>query len=448
MTKLDDDIVGPGSERPAVAVKADRLQELAESNKRLKRKIFDLYTVFEISKHLNSVLNTEALLDGIILTCIGQMGVNGAAIFIAKDHASDNLIMSKAKGLKLEPTPEMMIAEGSPVIAMFQGQHARPLSYNEIREHVGDCPETRLLRKLECEYLIPMSLQTRVRGLISVTRKISGTEFFEDDLEFLAILANQLSVAIENARLFDSEKETLEELRRTQRQLVQTEKLAALGQLSARVAHEVNNPLGIIKNYLLMTTEQLSSEPEASEYLQIVTEEVDRIAGIVRQLLSMFRPHRQELAEVDIAEIVDETILLLAIQTQKDKVDIIKQLPDDMPPVRAAGEQLKQVFLNLLMNACDFMSDGGRIVIDGNVAENTLTLTISDTGPGIPEENLSKVFEPFFTTKDGERGTGLGLSVCDSIVRAHGGHISAENISTGGARFTIELPVRSGADAN
>jgi signal transduction histidine kinase len=442
MAKLEENIPDTG-DHPPVPVKTDKLKELAESNKRLKRKIFDLYTVFEISKHLNSVLNTEALLDGIILTCIGQMGVNGAAIFIARDHESNDLRMAKSKGLHLEPQDDMLIPEESPVVKLFQGQQARPLSYLEIREKIGDLPEVLLLRRLECEYLIPMSLQSKVKGLLSVTRKISGTAFFEDDLEFLAILANQLSVAVENARLFDSEKETLEKLRQTQRQLLQTEKLAALGQLSARVAHEVNNPLGIIKNYLLMINQHLASEPDVAEYVQVVTEEVDRIAGIVRQLLSMFRPRKQEFTEVDLENVIDETLLLLAIQTQKDKISIDKQIPKNLPTIYGSAEQLKQVVLNLLINACDIMPDGGNITIDGAVNDHSISLSFTDTGPGIPEDVLPRIFEPFFTTKEGDKGTGLGLSVCDGIIKAHGGTISVTNVVDRGARFVVDLPLRS-----
>lgn len=423
----------------------DKIAELAEANKRLKRKIFDLYTVFEISRHLNSVLNTEALLDGIILTCIGQMGVNGAAIFIAHDHTSLDLQLAKHKGLQVEHDLDAVIPANSPIVKLFGTQHSTPRSYTEIKNELGVLPEVELLGRLECEYLIPMSLQTRVRGLLSVTRKISGTEFFEDDLEFLAILANQLSVAIENARLFDSEKETLEQLRNTQRQLVQTEKLAALGQLSARVAHEVNNPLGIIKNYLLMASQELSESPTTAEYLQVVTEEVDRIAGIVRQLLSMFRPRKQEFAEIDLGQVLDETLLLLAIQTEKDHVRIEQRLPEEFPIILGSAEQLKQVFLNLLLNACDFMPAGGEVIINGAVAGDRVSLSFADSGPGIPPENFDKIFEPFFTSKSEDKGTGLGLSVCSGIVKSHGGQIRAANAEGGGAIFTIELPIKESA---
>jgi signal transduction histidine kinase len=426
------------SERPA------QLAELTEANKRLKRKIFDLYTIFEISRHLNSVLNTESLLDGIILTCIGQMGVNGAAIFIVRTHDNDDLHLAKHKGLALESGSRLEISGTSPILTLFQTLHNRPLSAGEIRRRLGDCPETELLRHIECEYLIPMSLQNRVRGLLSVTRKISGTEFFEDDLEFLAILANQLSVAVENARLFDSEKEALEQLRRAQLQLVQAEKLAALGQLSARVAHEVNNPLGIIKNYLLMMRDDLVAQEQPTDNLEIVTEEVDRIAGIVRQLLDMFKPRHDGFTETDIETVIDETILLLSLHAQKGKIDIIKRFTAPLPRVHASAEQLKQVFLNLMINACDFMPGGGRISISGEAAERTLRLSFADTGPGIAAENLDKIWEPFFTTKAAGKGTGLGLSVCESIIRAHGGQITAANDrdNGGGACFTIKLPLR------
>ena len=424
-----------------------QLEELTETNKRLKRKIFDLYTIFEISRHLNSVLNTETLLDGIILTCIGQMGVNGAAIFISRDPHNNDLSLAKLKGLATDPTPDMLIKEQSPILRLFQTTHFKPLSLSEIREKIGESSEVALLQRLECEFLIPMSLQNKVRGLLSVTRKISEADFFEDDLEFLAILANQLSVAVENARLFDSEKEALEKLRHAQSQLVQAEKLAALGQLSARVAHEVNNPLGIIKNYLLMTRELGTVDESTYEYLQIVTEEVDRIANIIKQLLDLFRPRQDNFGDVDVEAVVDETLLLLSLHARQGKISIEKQFPEHIPTIFGSAEQLKQVFLNLLINSCDFMPNGGKICIESEVDDNCLLLHFTDWGPGIPTENLSKIWEPFFTTKTEGKGTGLGLSVCYGIVQAHDGEIKATNIPDAGARFTVALPLRRKYDS-
>jgi two-component system NtrC family sensor kinase len=156
----------------------------------------------------------------------------------------------------------------------------------------------------------------------------------------------------------------------------------------------------------------------------------------------MFKPRHEAFAPTDIEAVINETILLLSFQAQRGKIEINNSLPKLLPPINGSAEQLKQVFLNLLINACDFMPNGGRIEISGACNEDHLTLELKDSGPGIPEENLERIFEPFFTTKAGGKGTGLGLSVCYSIVRAHGGTIVAGNVAGGGACFTIELPVR------
>ncbi len=428
----------PLGEEPATP---KQLSELTEANKRLKRKIFDLYTIFEISRHLNSVLDTEQLLDGIILTCIGQMGVSGAAVFTVRGHEGYDLQLAKEKGLSLDIDDTMVISENSPILQLFHAVHGKPLSYEAIAGKIGDSEEVSLLQTIECEYLIPMTLQNRIRGLLSVTKKISGTAFFEDDLEFLAILANQLSVAVENARLFESEKAAVRKLHEAQMQLAQAEKLAALGQLSARVAHEVNNPLGIIKNYLLMFSQSVEKESELQEYLTVVTEEVDRIAGIVRQLLSMFKPRSDDFRALSLETVIEETMLLISLQARKLDVAIECKLPRNLPYVRGSSEQLKQVFLNLLMNACDFMPNGGSIVITGNINGGSVELQVTDTGPGLREEDIDRVFEPFFTTKRGGMGTGLGLSVCESIIKAHNGTITACNDPEAGAKFTLTLPI-------
>jgi len=431
---------------PVAAQSPAEIEGLAESNRRLKRKIFDLYTIFELSKHLNSVLNTEALLDGIALTCIGQMGVNGAAIFVAAGSDCNDLVLARVKGLAVDHSRKMVIPEDSQLISLLRSTHHKPLSFKTIRDRLTDCKEVQMLESLECEYLITMSLKEKVRGLVSVSRKISGAEFFEDDLEFLSILANQLSVAIENARLFDSEKEAHLELRQTQARLVQTEKQAALGQLSARIAHEVNNPLGIIKNYLQIISDTEQGDQASKEYLQIVTEEVDRIARIVKQLLSLFRPCAEQFNEVDIESVLDETLLLISLQAQKRGIELEKEIAPDLPLVRGSSEQLKQVFLNLLINAFDFVPDGGKVKIAGYLDDGKLVLQFVDTGSGIPPENLDRVFEPFFTTKSDGKGTGLGLSVCYGIIESHKGEMIAGNSAGGGATFTITLPVSSEND--
>jgi two-component system NtrC family sensor kinase len=134
-------------------------------------------------------------------------------------------------------------------------------------------------------------------------------------------------------------------------------------------------------------------------------------------------------------------MLLISLQARKLDVAIECKLPRNLPYVRGSSEQLKQVFLNLLMNACDFMPNGGSIVITGNINGGSVELQVTDTGPGLREEDIDRVFEPFFTTKRGGMGTGLGLSVCESIIKAHNGTITACNDPEAGAKFTLTLPI-------
>lgn len=417
------------------------ISDLTSANKRLKRKIFDLYTIFEISRHLNSVLDTESLLDGIILTVIGQMGVSGCAIFTV-DNEGTELNLAMSKGITLDRNFKYTLPIDSPIFKVLSEAQNTTHRISELaRKLPGAKADLALLKSVDTELVIPMSLKNKICGLLIVTEKISRTPFYEDDKDFLSILANQLSVAVENARLFESEKEAYNQLAKAQRQLVETEKLAALGQLAARVAHEVNNPLGIIKNYLELIMQSGDSGNKIPEYVSILKEEVDRIARIVRQLLDFYHPHSIEKGQVRLPNVVDEIIVLMSMQLDDKRLKLVKKYDENLPPVWASSEQMKQVFLNLIMNARDAMHDGGEIIISGRIENDRVVLEFADKGPGIKEEHLSRIFEPFYTTKENGAGTGLGLSVCYGIIQNHGGTISVKNREGEGAVFTIELPI-------
>ncbi len=419
-----------------------KIDELTRTNKRLKRKIFDLYTIFEISRHLNTVLNIGDLLDGIILTIIGQMGINGAAIFVRSQTEKDRYMLARYRGVSIEDSADLGISHGGPLVSHISKEQDRAYDFAELKRDLKTCSDIDILASLECELLIPMSLKNEICGLLLVTSKISRTSFPEDDRDFLLILANQLAVSVENAHLFEREKAAYEELSKTQRQLIRSEKLAALGQLSARVAHEVNNPLGIIKNYLELLAMEINQDGgSAMRCVGVVHEEVDRIARIVRQLLNLHRPDSGEMKETDLQQVLEETLLLVNKQLEEKGIEVVTRYNAESPFVMTSAERMRQVFLNLIMNSKDFMPNGGTITVSLEADGDDLVIRFVDSGQGIPEEDLSNIFEPFFTTRKEGSGTGLGLAICDNIIRKYNGSIKAANCPEGGSEFTIRVPL-------
>src|SRR5215207_5535270 len=220
------------------------------------------------------------------------------------------------------------------------------------------------------------------------------------------------------------------ERRRVEQQLFESEKLAAVGRLAASIAHEVNNPLEAIKNslYLLTTSKDMEKN---SRFLDVARKETERVSHIIRQMLGFAR-RSGEVEWVDVNQVIEETLILVEKKMKQTRVEVVRSFDEKLPKVRARADQLRQVFLNLLLNAQQAMEKGGRITLKTSVYEQalqpTVSVRISDTGRGIPEAEIPRIFEPFFSTRT--KGTGLGLWVTQDIVRHHGGR----HTRTGGLR--------------
>ncbi|MBU8933736.1 MAG: GAF domain-containing protein [candidate division Zixibacteria bacterium] len=424
---------------PVSASPEERLTELTASNRQLKRKIFDLYTVFEISRNFNSVLNYQNLLDSFILTSLAQVSASKAAIFLPEDSRSDHYVMAKGKGSGPFPDPDQFI-DGKGELAVFLTRLNRPVAVDELINDTANKMEQKLLAAFHSGLAVPMIFQARLTGFLLISEKFAANEFSSDDTEFLSILANQISVAIENARLYEAEKEATQQLRAAQQQLVNTERLAALGEMSARVAHEINNPLGIIINYMLLLRRAMKGNVEAGNYAEIVSEEIDRIARIVRQLLDFYRPVKDDFSPVDAISILEEVLELMSRQLDKLGIELVMVLPAEHPLFAGSPENIRQVFLNIIINACDAMPNGGKLEIELVASGSELTIDFCDTGTGISAKAIPRIFEPFFTTKQPGKGTGLGLSVCYGIIKRHDGSITYKNTKVGGC-FEIKLPI-------
>src|ERR1041385_3247250 len=233
------------------------------------------------------------------------------------------------------------------------------------------------------------------------------------------------------------------ERRRVEQQLFESEKLAATGRLAASIAHEVNNPLEAIKNalYLLSTGKKLEQN---QRFLDVARKETERVSHIIRQMLGFAR-RTGEVEWVSVNQLLEETLILVEKKMRQGRVEVVREFDQRLPRVRARADQLRQVFLNLLLNAQQAMERGGRMHIRTAPEEAALqpavSVEISDTGRGISEADLARIFEPFFSTRT--KGTGLGLWVTQDIVRHHGGRIEPRSEGGGGTTFNVILPVDS-----
>jgi two-component system NtrC family sensor kinase len=243
--------------------------------------------------------------------------------------------------------------------------------------------------------------------------------------------------------------EDVTESKLAQQQISQTEKLAAVGQLAAGVMHELNNPLATIGACVEALTARVDEMPAGprqtvSEYLDIVQSELTRCKSIVDGLLDFSRPKGRARYPVQVNQVVEDALFLLRHPDRFKRITLDRHITEDLPPVEANAEQLMQVFLDLMLNAIDAMDGRGTLAIATRLSParpDEVWIEISDTGMGIPRENIAKIFEPFFTTKTPGQGTGLGLSIAYAIVQHHGGRIVVDSKVGTGSTFRVILPV-------
>ncbi|MCF8028462.1 MAG: PAS domain S-box protein [Desulfobacteraceae bacterium] len=232
-------------------------------------------------------------------------------------------------------------------------------------------------------------------------------------------------------------------LRSTQEQLLQSEKLAAMGRLTSQIAHELNNPLFGIMNTLELLKTEITPENKRRKLLDMSLSETVRLAEMLRKMLSFSKPDQEEKGPVNINTIIDELLMLHEKQLQENSIKIKTELAEALPEINASRNQMRQVFLNMISNAKDAMPEGGTLTFRSWHKDKNVFIEITDTGQGISEENINRIFDSFFTTKDTVKGVGLGLSVCYGFIKDHGGDIKVKSLAGQGTTFTISLPAHA-----
>ena len=288
---------------------------------------------------------------------------------------------------------------------------------------------------------VPIRARHRILGTLSLGRQ-TDDRFTDEEIALLECVADQIGLAIDNARLYGEINRQLDDLRRAQVEVVRAERLAAVNGLAAGVAHEINNPLTIIMAQLHLLA-QGELDPHIEEAMGVIDAAAKRAASIVRDLI-LFAEHRPpRRSRCQVGEQIREVVAFEEARLEAEGITVRVHL-EPVPDIWADHNHLQEVLLHVLQNAQHAvreMHTGGLLSINVKPTATGVRIEIKDDGPGIPPEHLPRIFNPFFTTKQPGEGRGLGLSVAHSIVTEHGGRIWAENRPEGGAVFTIDLPI-------
>jgi PAS domain S-box-containing protein len=319
-----------------------------------------------------------------------------------------------------------------PVIPSALGlEWIRP-DYRPTAEQIG----------LQSMLVVPLHAQGRCMGQLLLLRLRPEAPYSPEDQLTVQNLADRAALALVNAQLYRNLENALAQEQAIRQQLIQAEKLGALGRMVSSVAHEINNPLQTITNCLYLTHEELSPESPIHTYLEMANSETQRLVRLVAQLRELYRPHTVSPETADLVQLLQNVQTLMARQLRSGQVQWLQ--PANLPgySVTIVSDRLTQVFINVVTNAIEAMQPaGGQLLVDVAPSADGRQVGVSfkDTGPGIGPEHLSRLFEPFFSTKS--QGLGLGLAICYEIAQQHGGQITAESQPGQGAVFTIWLPL-------
>jgi signal transduction histidine kinase len=306
-------------------------------------------------------------------------------------------------------------------------------------------PALRALTGARALLVLPLLVRDAAIGAAVIAETARPRRFTAAEVQRAAAIANQLAVAVDHARAHAQALAALADLRQAQERLLRQERLAALGELSAAVAHEVRNPLGVIFNSLGSIRRLLRPQGDARMLLDIVGEEAERLNRIVGDLLDFARPSQPQLRPEPLDRVVEEAVAA-ALAGRSGEVEVVREVAPGLPLVPLDARLVRQAVVNLAINAAQAMPRGGRLTVRLRTEPRAAVLELEDTGGGISDDVRGRIFEPFFTTK--ATGTGLGLAVVKRIVDGHGGEVGVTSRPGAGTTFTLRFPLEPAAPAD
>src|SRR6266568_3290751 len=422
-------------------------REVSDSVRRtLEQLDLNYFVPCRIREHTVAVLGLGKTVDGDFLSSDDVELVETIAGYVAVALDNAQLYSSlEQKAVQIERLKDFSenIVESLSVGVLTVDLEGRVESWNtQLEDLIGVSRQDAVGRKLA--EVLPQDLvaeiasresQERVTGVYKLRLQRAGKPLLVN--VSITPLVSKTGERIGRLILLDD----VTQREQVQEQKIQNEKLTSLGLLAAGVAHEVNTPLAVISNHIQMLARQLPGDDPRHTLIEKIVKQTFRASEIVNNLLNFSRTGAAEFAPVNLNQVVEETLSLAAHPFKTSRVNVIKHLQDDLPAVLGSANRLQQVFLNLFLNARDAMPSGGILEVRTGSQNGSIEVEITDTGAGIPRENVHRIFDPFFTTKGSGRGTGLGLSVSYGIIKEHAGRIDVRSTPGKGTSFHLEFPV-------
>ncbi len=386
-----------------------------------------LRPLFSVTESLLSETRQDRLLELITSAICGYLRCPHAGYYLTT--GSELLQLQTERGRSFAGKMDQILSQvdvaSAPALILSKGPRA-----TKLKRHMLDLG-------LGSAIFVPVA-RPNFRSVVYAARDPQEPPFQESDFEMFQILARQAAAALDNARLYAAQLEYVRKVEESQKALLQVEKMATAGRLSASIAHEVNNPLQAVQNCLHLAGREDLPPEKRKEYFDLARVELERLSLTVQRMLDFYRPGPASTKKLNLSETLDHVLHLMSKQLSERGVMVDFDIPDNLPAVAAVSSQIQQVFINLILNSFDAMPEGGQLRISARTVRGGVDILFQDSGPGISPEKQANIFEPFFSTKDG--GTGLGLTVSYNIITAHGGTLEYLSDRGPGACFRVFLP--------
>ncbi len=433
-TPDDERLLHTLSLHAAIALENARLLETTRQD------LKEISALYHISRSLVNSLDLDELLRDVTQGLHQIFGFYYVQVLI-RDFETDDLVLRHASG---EPAQEMMkqgnrTLAGSGIIG-YVAEFGEPVFTNDV-DAVVFFLRNPLLPDTKSELTVPIKVNGKVLGVLDIQEK-PPRQFTRRQEKLMSAVAEQLSVAVQKALLYRDLQNALEQEKETRAQLLQSQRLSETGRLLASISHELNNPLQSIQNALFLIKQDPQLSEQSKQDLEIILSETERMSTLLGRLRATYHVAQKDEFQPTSIHTLIEDVLALTNTYMRHRNIRFEFYPDPYLPIfPAIPDKIRQVMLNLFMNAIEAMEENGVLTVRTayNETEERIYITVSDTGPGISPALLPRIFEPFVTSK--AKGTGLGLTICYDIIQQHHGQISAENNPNGGATFKIWLPV-------